>query len=49
VSDAVSASRIGEDGATLRIVCPNAKNLFVLVESNNAKGGTGVVDAPMRA
>jgi hypothetical protein len=46
--DAVSASRFGEDGATLRIVCSEGVTGLVVVESYNAKCGTCVVDAAMR-
>jgi hypothetical protein len=47
-SKPASASRFGEDGATLRIVCPGGVTGFGVVESNNANGGTCVVEAPTR-
>jgi hypothetical protein len=46
--DARGASHFSEEGATLRIVCPEGVTGCIAAESNNAKGGTGVVDAPTR-
>jgi hypothetical protein len=39
---------MSEEGATLRIVCPDGVAGLKTTESNNAKYGTSVADAPSR-
>lgn len=41
----VGASLFGVSAATLHIVCRDAAPVHLVVESDNVKNGTGVVDA----